>query len=261
MTCFQFRRSVMASATLTAWGWCQIQIPDLTFQFCRRTTLQTTSPSRSRRSRLTTVWSRWFKKLFGLQLTDAQTRRAKRNLIEIKNVFQIMRKITSIYGLIDLSVTAKKFCSIGSCNVGVALWRPVWRRPKKIFKNVDQSLVASSYTRFVVDFKVYFSFLFTREERRCVELTSRSSVSTLKKRSYTHHCFQVWQADAAAVAVVVAVVAVVVVATTICSFIVVADDSGGDDDDEGSTHRCRSFRILDFFAKAHFTESRINVVI
>ena len=86
-------------------------------------------------------------------------------------------------------------------------------------------------------------------------------MSTLKKRSYTHHCFQVWQADAAAVAVVVAVVAVVVVATTICSFIVVADDSGGDDDDEGSTHRCRSFRILDFFAKAHFTESRINVVI
>ena len=158
MTCFQFRRSVMASATLTAWGWCQIQIPDLTFQFCRRTTLQTTSPSRNRRSRLTTFWSRWFKKLFGLQLTDAQTRRAKRNLIEIKNVFQIMRKITSIYGLIDLSVTAKKFCSIGSCNVGVALWRPVWRRPKKIFKNVDQSLVASSYTRFVVDFKVYFSF-------------------------------------------------------------------------------------------------------
>ena len=86
-------------------------------------------------------------------------------------------------------------------------------------------------------------------------------MSTLKKRSYTHHCFQVWQADAAAVAVVVAVVAVVVVATTICSFIVVADDSGGDDDDEGSTHRCRSFRILDFFAKAHFTESRINAVI
>ena len=142
---------------------------------------------------------------------------------------------------------------------------------EKIFKNVVQSLAASSYTRFVVDFKVYFSFLFTLEERRCVELTSRSSVSTLKKRSYTHHCFQVWQADAAAVvvavvAVVVAVVAVVVavvavVATTICSFIVVADDSGGDDDDEGSTHRCRSFRILDFFAKAHFTESRINVVI
>ena len=158
MTCFQFRRSVMESATLTAWGWCQIQIPDLTFQFCRRTTLQTTSPSRSRRSRLTTFWSRWFKKLFGLQLTDAQTRRAKRNLIEIKMCSKIMRKITSIYGSIDLSVTAKKFCSIGSCNVGVALWRPVWRRPKKIFKNVDQSLVASSYTRFVVDFKVYFSF-------------------------------------------------------------------------------------------------------
>ena len=89
-------------------------------------------------------------------------------------------------------------------------------------------------------------------------------MSTLKKRSYTHHCFQVWQADAAAVvvAVVAVVVAVVaVVATTICSFIVVADDSGGDDDDEGSTHRCRSFRILDFFAKAHFTESRINAVI
>ena len=135
---------------------------------------------------------------------------------------------------------------------------------EKIFKNVVQSLAASSYTRFVVDFKVYFSFLFTLEERRCVELTSRSSVSTLKKRSYTHHCFQVWQADAAAVvvAVVAVVVAVVaVVATTICSFIVVADDSGGDDDDEGSTHRCRSFRILDFFAKAHFTESRINAVI
>ena len=158
MTCFQFRRSVMASATLTAWGWCRIQIPDLTFQFCRRTTLQTTSPSRNRRSRLTTFWSRWFKKLFGLQLTDAQTRRANRNLIEIKMCSKIMRKITSIYGSIDLSVTAKKFCSIGSCNVGVALWRPVWRRPKKIFKNVDQSLVASSYTRFVVDFKVYFSF-------------------------------------------------------------------------------------------------------
>ena len=185
MTCFQFRRSVMASATLTAWGWCQIQIPDLTFQFCRRTTLQTTSPSRNRRSRLTTFWSRWFKKLFGLQLTDAQTRRANRNLIEIKMCSKIMRKITSIYGSIDLSVTAKKFCSIGSCNVGVALWRPVWRRPKKSLKTSFKVLLLLLTHVSLLISKFTFLFFYSRRKTLCRIDVSQLSVNPQKAFVHT----------------------------------------------------------------------------
>ena len=185
MTCFQFRRSVMASATLTAWGWCQIQIPDLTFQFCRRTTLQTTSPSRNRRSRLTTFWSRWFKKLFGLQLTDAQTRRANRNLIEIKMCSKIMRKITSIYGSIDLSVTAKKFCSIGSCNVGVALWRPVWRRPKKSLKTSFKVLLfLLTHVSLLIS---KFTFLFFLLEKKDVVSNWRLAAQCQPSKSVRTH--------------------------------------------------------------------------